>query len=358
MSNKSIQSCIDKIAASRTILTSVTGVLMTKLKIEPEPVAEAAPACVEPPPFGRWVSDAARRIFDAEVKAQGRPFESLLEARAVYDAQNSGRLDIMRPLFPTAVASATLGAVRVDIVVPAGREPVLEDNEVVLICLHGGAFAWGAGDGALLEAVPIAAVSGLTVVAVDYRMAPEHSHPAAVDDVLAAYQALIAQRPASRVGIYGCSAGAILTAQVLARLQAEGLERPGAVALMHAGGLELDGDLLALAPMMTGDAPAAGLSRFAHMPYLAGADVTDPLVFPGEHPGVLAKFPPTLLVTGTRDFSASSMSVMHRRMLSAGAEAEFILFDGLWHAFHMFGELPESRELYDLISAFFLRRLA
>lgn len=340
------------------MLTSVTGVMMTKQKIDSELAAEAAAARAEPPPFGRWVSDAARRIFDAEVKAQGRPFKSLLEARAVYDAQNSARLEIMRPLFPTAAAPSVLGGVRVDIVVPEGRAPALEDDEIVLICLHGGAFAWGAGDGALLEAVPIAAVSGLAVVAVDYRMAPEHSHPAAVDDVIAVYQALSARRPAHRIGIFGCSAGAILTSQVLARLQAEGLERPGAVALMHAGGLELDGDLLTLAPMMTGDDPAAGLSRFAHMPYLADADVADPLVFPGEHLQVLAKFPPTLLVTGTRDFSASSMSIMHRRMLSAGAEADFILFDGLWHAFHMAGELPESRELYERVSDFFQRRLS
>jgi monoterpene epsilon-lactone hydrolase len=331
---------------------------MTKLKIESAPAAEVASAGAEPPPFGRWVSDAARRTFDAEVKAQGRAFGSLLEARAVYDAQNSGRLEIMRPLFATAVAPAILGGVRVDVVVPASREPVLEDNEGVLICLHGGAFAWGAGDGALLEAVPIAAVSGMTVVAVDYRMAPEHGHPAAVEDVIAVYRALTTDRPARRVGVYGCSAGAILTAQVLARLQAEELERPGAVALMHAGGLELDGDLLALAPMMTGDAPAAGLTRFADMPYFAGADVSDPLVFPGEHSQVLARFPPTLLVTGTRDFSASSMSVMHRRMLAAGAEAEFILFDGLWHAFHMTADLPESRELYDRVSDFFQRRLS
>lgn len=331
---------------------------MTRPKIEVE-LQPAIPAFDEgPPPFGRWVSASARRTFEAEVRSQGRAFESLLEARAVYDAQNSARLDIMRPLFPTQSHSAIIGGVSTDVVFGAGREPVLDQSEPVLICLHGGAFAWGAGDGALLEATPIASVSGLPVVAVDYRMAPEHQHPAAVGDVRAVFRALTATRPASRVGIYGCSAGAILTAQVLARLQAEACDPPGAVALMHAGGLELGGDLLALAPMLTADKPAEGLARFADMPYFAQADVGDPLVFPGEHPEVLAKFPPTLLVTGTRDFSASSMSIMHRRLLGEGVEAQFILFDGLWHAFHMTGDLPESRELYDRVSDFFGRHLS
>ena len=127
--------------------------------------------------------------------------------------------------------------------------------------------------------------------------------------------------------------------------------------MMHAPGLELDGDLLSLAPMMTGDAPAVGVNRLADLAYFNGADAGDAQVFPGNHPKVLAAFPPTLLITATRDFAASSASVMHRRLLAAGTEAEFILFDGLWHAFHMSGELPESRELYQRVSEFFQRRL-
>lgn len=331
---------------------------MTQLKIEPELAEAAVTAGGEPPAFARWVSDSARRTFETEVRSQGRAFATLLEARAVFDAQNSARLEIMRPLFPTRTRRTEIGGVPVDIVAPEGREPILEKGEAVLVCLHGGAFAWGAGDGALLEAVPIASVSGLPVVAVDYRMAPEHHHPAAAEDAVAVFEALAADRPAARIGVFGCSAGAILTSQVVARLQAKGGDRPGAVALMHAGGLELDGDLLALAPLMTADTPSAGLARFLDMAYLAGTDAGDPLVFPAEHPELLAEFPPTLLVTGTRDFSASSMSVMHRRLLAAGVEAQFILFDGLWHAFHMTGDLPESRELYERVSDFLASRVS
>lgn len=328
---------------------------MTAFKARADASSEAVQA--SPPPFARWVSPEAQRCFDTDVLGQGRAFDSLLEARSAYDVQNADRLDLMRSLFATNVSSAELGGVRVDVVTPTDRPARLSPDEPILICLHGGAFAWGAGAGALLEAVPIAAVSGLTVVAVDYRMAPEHRHPAGLEDVIAVFDALVADRSASRIGMYGCSAGAILTAQALAALSRRGSSGPAAAALMHAGGLELDGDLLHLAPTLTGDRPEAGLSRFAHMAYLADANPADPLVFPGEHPEVLAAFPPTLLATSTRDFAASSMATMHRRLLSGGVSAGFILFDGLWHAFHMAGDLPESRELYDRLSEFFHRNL-
>lgn len=312
----------------------------------------------EPPPFARWVSDEARQVFESHVKSAAQPFESILAARAFYDPQNQERLDVMRPLFPTEAATTTIGAVPVDIVTPVGREPSVQPGEPVLICLHGGGFGWGAGAGALLEAVPIAAVSGVTVVAVDYRMAPEHHHPTAVDDIVAVYLALLADRPATKIGLYGCSAGGVLVAQTVARLQTLGQPRPGATAMMHGTGLEFGGDLLSLAAMMTGDEPTAGHTSLAQIPYFDGVDASDSLVIPGEHPEVLAQFPPTLLITATRDFAGSSVAVMHRRLLAAGVEADFILFDGLWHAFHMSGELPESRELYDRVSEFFRRRLS
>lgn len=332
---------------------------MTAARVQPDPQpgVEASDSA-GPPPFASWVSNEARAVFDAHVKGAAQPFESLLHARAFYDAQNAERLITMRAMFATEVAQATLGGVAVEIVTPAGSAPVLEPDAPVLICLHGGGFAWGAGPGALLEAVPIAAGSGMTVVAVDYRMAPEHQYPAATEDVVAVYQALLEGRPGAKIGLYGCSAGGILVAQVISRLQTLGAARPGAAAMMHATGMNLGGDLAWLAPMMTGDPPSAAVTGLHAMPYFNTADEADPEVLPGDHSDVLAQFPPSLLITSTRDFAASSMSVMHRRLIAAGAAADFVMFDGLWHAFHMSAELPESQELYGLVSDFFKLRLA
>lgn len=331
---------------------------MTAAKIQPTAAMPASTAGQPaPPPFARWVSTEAREVFEADVNGAAQPFESLLHARGFYDPQNSERLVTMRRLFPAEVATGELGGVKVDIVTPAGRAPELRPGEPVLICLHGGGFAWGAGDGTLLEAIPISAVSGLTVVAVDYRMAPEHAWPAATEDVVAIYRALLEERSAAGIGLFGCSAGGILVAQATAALQGVDLPRPGAIAMMHATGMELDGDSARLAPLLTGDPPSATLSGLHAMPYFHTADAADPEVLPGDHPAVLAQFPPSLLITSTRDFAASSMSVMHRRLLGVGVEAQFVLFDGLWHAFHMAAQLPESQELYGLVSRFFQQRL-
>lgn len=309
------------------------------------------------PPLAPWISPEARRAFDRLLQEQVPPSEDIEQARAFYDGENHKRLKVMRELFAVDVASRQIGGVPVDVVVPAGKPLALDPGARVLLCLHGGAFGWGAGAGALLEAVPIASVSGLAVVAVDYRMAPEHHHPAAIDDVVTVYRALLADRPAGSIGLFGCSAGAILTAQVLARLQEAGDPRPGASAMMHASGIELGGDLLVLAPMLTSQATVTAQTRLIDLPYFEGADGADPTVFPGEHPQVLAGFPPSLLISSTRDFAGSSVAMMHRRLLSAGAEAELVIFDGLWHAFHMWAELPESQELYARVAEFFLARL-
>lgn len=62
-------------------------------------------------------------------------------------------------------------------------------------------------------------------------------------------------------------------------------------------------------------------------------------------------------MTGTRDFAASSIATMHRRLLAAGAEAQLLHFDGMWHAFHMATALPEARETFAAMHRFFARHL-
>src|SRR5665213_2260489 len=91
--------------------------------------------------------------------------------------------------------------------------------------LHGGGFATDSGS--LTENIPIAALGGVEVVAVLYRFAPEHPYPAAVDDALAVYKALLADHQPADIGVYGTSAGAVIGPQLMMRLRAESLPLPG-----------------------------------------------------------------------------------------------------------------------------------
>ncbi len=300
-----------------------------------------------PPEFAAWVSPPARLHFDTVVRRPLDLPEDIESRRRHYDAINSARLEEALRSCPVSVVARTIGGVPVHDVAPARSR-----SSGILICLHGGAFLWGAGAGAVLEAVPVAVATGMRVVAVDYRLAPEHPFPAAVDDALAVYAALLAEAD-EPIGIYGCSAGAYLTAQVVASLAAQGGPVPQAIALLHGSGVDVGGDSLALAGQLNGLPGAADIQSMHDLPYFTGSDPHDPLVFPGDHPAMLAAFPPTLLITGTRDFAASSVAVMHRRLIAAGVDARFVLFDGLWHAHHVDTLLPESQEVYALMAAHF-----
>jgi epsilon-lactone hydrolase len=307
-------------------------------------------------PFSQFASPEARRAL---LDARARPPDpdvggDVQVVRKLHEKDTDKILVKMRRMYAARITSETLGGVHTDVVTPEGGLGV-ENQHRVLISLHSGGFLWGAGSEALIEAIPIAAAARIKVVSVDYRMAPEYTFPAASEDVAAVYRALLKTYPANNIGIYGCSAGGILAAQSVAWFAAHGLPPPGAIASLCGTGAELGGDSAYLAPLFEGQPPKP--LQLVGLPYFKGADPHDALVFPIESPDVLARFPATLLLAGSRDFAASSLTLMQRRLWEAGVDAELFLFDGLWHAFMMDPDLPESRETYGILARFFARHL-
>ena len=279
-------------------------------------------------------------------------------ARAFWGRYNDDRLAEMRRHFRTTERRETLGGVPVDVVRPAdGVSPRNRDR--VLINVHGGAFLWGAGSGALVEAVPIAATMGVDVVTVDYRLAPEHRFPAASQDVAAVYAALLKRYRPENIGIYGCSAGGIITAQTVALLQRKGLPRPGAIGTFCGTGAAYAGDSAYLSDPLTAGKPIRDGDSPATLPtvYLAGVAADDPLAYPLTSDSVMAAFPPVLHLAGSRDFAASVLTAQHRRLTALGVPSELQLFDGLGHAFFVWPDMPESIEAYRLVAGFFDRHL-
>lgn len=322
----------------------------------PDAATLALPAT--PLPFSEFASAPARERFialQAEARAGDLPDPGdLAGQRRFYQRYNDTRLAEVRRAYDAEVHETTLGGVSVHRVTPRGHRATKGGR--VLVNLHGGGFMWGAGSGALVEAMPVAVVAGMPVVTVDYRLAPEHPYPAAVDDVEAVYRALLKDHRAQDIGLYGCSAGGMLAAQAVARILTRGLPAPGAVATLCGTGVPFSGDALTLGQIATGAAPMRQ-GDLQRLPYLRTARLDDPVAFPGNDAALLARFPPTLLMAGSRDFSVSSLTTMHRRLLGAGVDADLVVFDGLWHAFLVFPDLPESKEAYTLIARFFDRHL-
>lgn len=284
---------------------------------------------------------------------------SIARQRAFYGRWNDDRLAEMRRRFSVTETRLRIGGVPVDNVVPKPG-PERRNADRVLINIHGGAFMWGSGSGALVEAIPIAATMGIRVVTVDYRLAPEHAYPAASQDVAAVYKALLKSYRADRIGIYGCSAGGVITAQVTAWIRAQRLPPPGAIGTFCGTAAPYSGDSPYLSAAI-GDGrplPVARLPDVIPTGYMANVPISDAIAYPLLSPEETRAMPPTLLLAGGRDFAASALSLAHRRLAAAGVESELHLFDGLPHAFFMWPDMPESIEAYRLIAQFFDRHLS
>lgn len=270
--------------------------------------------------------------------------------RSVVDAGYAQQTERFRQLHPGVTATPTvLGGVPCAIV-----SPERPDDSAVLINLHGGAFV--AGRGTLFEAIPIAARTGLSVVAVDYRLAPEHAFPAAVEDALAVYRELLQQYPAQRIGVYGSSAGAVLGAQLMVAAQDEGLVLPAALGFFSGtADFSLACDSEAYLGIF-GFSPAVRPVAEQARGYLGNWPLNDPRLSPQL--ANLANFPPTLCMAGTRDFFLGGTCRFHQALRRAGVVAELAVYEGLPHVHWKMADLPETAEALDAQAEFLGRWVA
>lgn len=310
-------------------------------------------------PYSSLASPQARAFFPRMLAegAKAPPITApIAESRAFYERMNSDRVARMKKRYPVTVQARTIAGVATDVVTPAqGIAP--GNRQRVLINLHGGAFLWGAHSGGLVESIPVASLGRIKVITVDYREGPEHVFPAASEDVEAVYRALLKQYPPQDIGIYGCSAGGLLTAESVARFIRKGIPVPGAIGTFCSSLLDLDGDSAWIAPLLNGQGLPHEHLGMAMLPYFHGADLHDPLVQPGLSPELLKQFPPTLLITGTRDMAMSSVVRSQALLEQAGVEAELHVWEGMWHSFFSDPELPESVDAYHVMVRFFDRHL-
>jgi acetyl esterase/lipase len=220
-------------------------------------------------------------------------------------------------------------------------DEVAPDDRHVYLDIHGGAWAFGGGEICRALALMTAPATGARVWAVDYRMPPDHPYPVPLDDCLAAYRALLDERQPGEIVVAGASAGGNLAAALILRARDEGLPLPAAVVLnTPATDLTASGDTwqtnLGLDTVLTASATPAMLL------YAGGHDLRDPYVSPLF--GDLKGFPPTILLTGTRDLLLSDTVRMHRALRAAGVPAELHVVEAAGHG-RFIGRAPEDRDI-------------
>jgi epsilon-lactone hydrolase len=270
-----------------------------------------------------------------DVAEQRRIFEEMMAAIPL-------RADV-------TTAPGSLGGIPVVNVEVAGADP-----ERTIFYLHGGAYAIGTAASSVGLASDLARRAGTRLVTVDYRLAPEHPQPAAIQDAVAAYRGLLdSGASASTIAVAGESAGAGLAAALLVALNHAGLPQPTSAVLMSPwADLTLSGDSInskaALDPALTPE----GLARRA-ADYVAGSDRTGELVSPIF--ADLTGLPPLLIQAGSHEILLDDAARLAARAAAADVAVTLEVTPGVPHVFQGFAAILDEGDAALTSAGEFLR---
>lgn len=249
------------------------------------------------------------------------------------------------------VEDETIDGVPVRWLVPQQGLPKEEDARIA-VYIHGGGYVAGETLDPLV--VTLAHRTGLRILSIDYRLAPEHPFPAGRDDCLAVYRELLRRFGAHRLVVCGGSAGGGLALSALLAARDAGLPLPSALALLSPwSDLTRSGDSYYANEGRDPVLSWPELQRAAEA-YAGDRDPRSPELSP-IHADYRSGFPPTLITTGTRDLFLSNCVRLYRRLRQAGVVVDLQIWEGMWHSFEgLTASMPESAEAIEVIAGFLL----
>jgi acetyl esterase/lipase len=264
--------------------------------------------------------------------------------------------DRSKPRPAVQIKPAQLAGLPVEWVTPVSlTQP---DTSPICLYLHGGAFVMGGLNSHRDLAAQLAQRAQVRLLMVDYRLAPEHPFPAALDDALAVYRALLAQGiPAQRLLLGGDSAGGNLALGTAQAIQAQGLPLPAALVLFSPW-LDLTGQSPSRQANAATDVMLSQqvLDEAAAL-YAPGMALGDARLSPLFGP--LAGLPPCLLVASRAEILIEDARRLQQQMLAAGGQVELLEWGHTPHAFPVMARyLPEGRAALDQAVRFIRQRMA
>jgi acetyl esterase/lipase len=233
----------------------------------------------------------------------------------------------------------------------------VNDDRAVLY-LHGGGYTMGSCNTHRALGARLAVVSRAPVLIIDYRLAPEHPFPAALEDALAAYRWLIEPgRPVHSITLAGDSAGGGLVIATAIALRDQGDRLPAAIVCMSPwADLAVQGE--SMVTRAKSDPLIGRESSLQHAAsYVAQHDPRSPLISPVY--ADLHGLPPLLIQVGDYEVLLSDSVRLAERARQAGVDATLEIWDGMWHVWQAYaGYVPEAQQAINRVGAFIGQHLA
>jgi acetyl esterase/lipase len=277
------------------------------------------------------------------------------EWRAAANAQAAktvATLPAMRQRLHVKVESTTMAGVHVFVVTPDVIPP--EHRNQILIHVHGGCYVLFPGESGTSEAILMAGLDHFKVISVDYRMPPDAYFPAALDDAITVYKAVLKTTDPKHIAVFGTSAGGALVLEMMLQAKHLGLPMPAAIAPgTPMSDVTRTGDSFYTNEFVDNVLVSPnGFCHAATILYAHGHDLKDPLLSPVY--ADMHGFPPAILTTGTRDLLLSNTVRVHRKLRQAGVEAQLEVYEGQSHAqYGRDDRIPETKEAFGEITQFF-----
>jgi acetyl esterase/lipase len=286
-----------------------------------------------------------RRKFTAKTKEEWKNWVEYSEESGAEGAKKWAEK------YKVTIKKDMIDGVNVYYLTPSSLLP--KKSKHLFVYLHGGAYIFGGGMSGLSEAILIASRAQIPVIAVDYRMPPDHPYPVPMEDVVSVYKSLIKSHPSASIAMGGSSSGGGLALATVHKLKSLNLALPAALFIGTPwSDLTKHGDSLYVnegidRKLVTYD----GFITAAAKLYANGANLKEPGLSPVY--GDFSNFPPTMLVTGTRDLFLSLTVRVHRKMKAAGVIADLNVYEGLSHVeYFVVPDAPESIEVYNELEKF------
>ena len=237
------------------------------------------------------------------------------------------------------------------------RAPSAHTDRAILY-LHGGAFIMGSPATHRELAARLSAAAHTQVLVLDYRLAPEHPFPAAMQDAISAYYWLLDQGYADqRIAIGGDSAGGGLTLQTLITLRDAGSTLPSAAFFLSpvTDWVRFDGESFStragIDPWITLD-----MCKFTAAHYVGSSDPATPLLYPTDMD--LAGLPPLCIHVGDEEVLLSDSARLAERARACQVQVELVVWPRMWHVFQtMASFVPEAQQSLGEIGRFVGRRV-